>query len=97
MRVRTPREIGLAIKDRRLELGLDQAELARRLGVSRQWLVGMEKGKPRAEIGLVLRALRELGLDVWVGDLPSAEASTAPTFDLAAVIRKARGEGVDDR
>ena len=95
MRARTPLEIGLAIRDRRLERRLDQAELAQRVGVSRQWLVEIEKGKPRAEIGLVLRVLRELGLDVWLGDLPPAETAPAPTIDLNRVIERAR-RGTDD-
>lgn len=96
MRVRTPQDIGLAIRDRRIELGLDQAELARRVGVSRQWLVEIERGKPRAEIGLLLRALRELELDVWVGDLPAAASGGAAAIDLDHVIDRARGESDDD-
>jgi HTH-type transcriptional regulator/antitoxin HipB len=56
MLLRAPIDIGCAIRDRRSKLGLDQQELARRVGVSRKWIVEVEKGKPRAEIGLVLRA-----------------------------------------
>jgi HTH-type transcriptional regulator/antitoxin HipB len=76
---------------------LDQAELARRIGVSRQWLVAIEQGKPRAQIGLLLRALRELDLDVWVGDLPIAESSpAAAAIDLDQIIERARGTRDDD-
>jgi HTH-type transcriptional regulator/antitoxin HipB len=96
MRVRTPQEIGLTIRDRRLERGMDQSELARRVGVSRQWLVEIEKGKPRAEIGLVLRALRALDLDVWLGDLPASDTSSAVDIDLSGVIDRARGKRNDD-
>lgn len=96
MRVRTPQDIGLTIRDRRLELGLDQAELAERIGVSRQWLVEIEKGKPRAEIGLVLRTLRELELDVWVGDMPTERDNPAATIDLNQIIDRARGGRDDD-
>ncbi len=39
------------------QLGLDQASLATRVGVSRQWIVAVEAGKARAEVGLVLRTL----------------------------------------
>jgi len=35
------------IRDRRKELGLEQADLASRIGVSRQWLIGVERGRPR--------------------------------------------------
>jgi HTH-type transcriptional regulator/antitoxin HipB len=96
MRVRTPQDIGLTIRDRRIARGLDQAELARRVGVSRQWLVEIEKGKPRAEVGLVLRALRELDLDVWVGDLPAPDHNPAAAIDLNRVINRARGKRDDD-
>ena len=92
MRIRTPRDIGLTIRDGRLARGLDQTELARRIGVSRQWLVAIEKGKPRAEIGLVLRALRELDLDTWVGDLPVHESNPVAAIDLNRVIDRARGK-----
>ena len=95
MRVRTPQDIGLTIRERRLQLGIDQSDLARRVGVSRQWLVEIEKGKPRAEIGLVFRTLRALDLDVWVGDLP-AESQPAPDIDLNRVIERARGASDDD-
>lgn len=91
MRTRTPRDIGLTIRERRLQLGLDQAELARRVGVSRQWLVEIEKGKPRAELDLVLRTLRKLDLDVWVGDLPPPDHHPAAAIDLNRVIDRARG------
>jgi DNA-binding XRE family transcriptional regulator len=39
------------------------------IGVSRQWIVAMEKGKPPAEIGLVLRALTALGVNLDADDL----------------------------
>ena len=36
--------VGLAIRKARLEQGLTQAELAKDLGVSRQWLIEIERG-----------------------------------------------------
>src|SRR5882672_209888 len=62
MRVRTMKELGAAIKARRKALGLDQAGLAATVGVSREWIIDIEKGKPRAEAALVLRTLDALGL-----------------------------------
>jgi HTH-type transcriptional regulator / antitoxin HipB len=96
MRVRTPKDIGLVIRERRRELGLDQAELARRVGVSRQWLVAIEGGKARAELGLVLRTLRELDLDAWIGDMPVSEPHPAAAIDLNRVIERARGQSDED-
>lgn len=74
---------------------MDQKTLAAKAGVSRFWVIGIEGGKPRAEVGLVL--LRALGLvmdvDVHVAthDRPVARhvrtnAVAAPRVDLDALI-----------
>ena len=55
MQIRTPLDLGLVIRDRRRKLKLSQTELARKAGVGRQWVVAIEHGKSRAELGLVLR------------------------------------------
>jgi HTH-type transcriptional regulator/antitoxin HipB len=60
--IRTPRDLGALIRDRRRTLGLDQRTLADQVGVSRQWIIEVERGKPRAEVGLVLRTLEALGV-----------------------------------
>jgi y4mF family transcriptional regulator len=93
--VRTPADLGLVIRERRRALGLDQRGLASRVGVSRQWIVEMEKGKARAGIGLVLRTLSALGLDLGVSagardPHPRARPVDAP-IDIDAVIDRARG------
>lgn len=67
----TPDELAITVRERRRALGLSQQQLAERLGVSRQWVVGLEAGRPRAELGLVLRALRSLDLRVLVEPMPS--------------------------
>jgi HTH-type transcriptional regulator/antitoxin HipB len=66
MRIRTALELGALIRDARRGRGLDQGSLAREVGVSRQWIVAIEKGKPRAPIGLVLRTLNALGISLEV-------------------------------
>ena len=76
MLIRTPTALGAAIRDRRRRLGLGQEELADRVGVRRQWIIAVEKGRPRAEVGLVLRTLQALGLRLSV-DPPSEEGSAA--------------------
>ena len=53
---------GRRIRARRRELGRSQAEIARRAGCSRQWMVGLEAGKETAEVGRVSRVLDALGL-----------------------------------
>ena len=64
MYYRTPKAIGHAIRTRRQELALTQSDLARKMGVSRQWLVAVEQGKPGAELGLILRAFNVLRMSV---------------------------------
>src|SRR5437879_13481593 len=62
MRIRTPADLGALIRDSRTKLGLDQKSLAEKVGVSRQWIVEIEKGKSRASIGLLLRTIGALGI-----------------------------------
>ena len=88
MRIKTATDLGLSIREQRRKLGLDQQTLAARVGVSRQWIVAVERGKPRAEIGLVLRTLMALGLQL---DLSDGKTSSDPT-DLNALIERARGK-----
>ena len=64
MRASTPRELGLLVRERRHDLRLSQAELAARAGVSRPWLVAVEQGHARAELGKLLALLAELGLNL---------------------------------
>src|SRR5579872_1347498 len=74
MKLRTPADFGAVIRDRRIERGMKQADLARMIGVGREWVVALEKGKPGAHLGLVLRAMNALGLSTNVrpGERPVA-------------------------
>jgi HTH-type transcriptional regulator / antitoxin HipB len=64
MRIQTPGDLGALIRNTRKKLKLDQSTLAKKIGVSRLWLVEIEKGKPRAEMGLVLRTLDALQISL---------------------------------
>lgn len=88
MAIRTPRDLGATVRDRRRAMQLDQAALAGRAGVSRQWIIALEQGKPGAELGLVLRTLKALNLRLDV----SAEPAMAPSddIDLDAILAAAR-------
>jgi HTH-type transcriptional regulator / antitoxin HipB len=59
-------QIGLAIRTKRRAIGMLQSELAALSGVGTRFLSELENGKATAEIGLVLRVLRRLGLDLYV-------------------------------
>ena len=74
MHIRTPLELGAFLRDMRSKRGLDQGTLARQVGVSRQWIVAIEKGKARAPIGLVFRTLGALGVSLDVQDTLNARA-----------------------
>jgi HTH-type transcriptional regulator/antitoxin HipB len=89
--IRTTADIGAIIRDRRHKLRLDQGALAKRVGVGRQWIVDIEKGKPRAGIELVLRTLTALGLSLTVSDkAPTRSGTAAPAIDLDRIIAAAR-------
>lgn len=91
MRIRTPADLGALIRDRRTRLGLDQKSLALKVGVSRQWIVEVEKGKPRAEIGLLLRTIDALGILLAAEKEASGEtkAKTRPTVDIDSIVANA--------
>jgi HTH-type transcriptional regulator / antitoxin HipB len=89
MLIRTPADLGAVIRDRRKQLKLDQAAFAKRIGVSRQWIIDIEHGHPRAELALVLRALDALDIRI------DADAEKTPrhrqgAVDIDAIVAKAR-------
>lgn len=81
----TSTDIGGVIRTRRRELGLDQHELAEMVGVSRQWVLAVERGKDRADVSLVLRTLRVMGLVIQVA--PLGDASEDPSSPDATLAR----------
>lgn len=76
MRIKAIRDLAAVVRGRRRDLGLTQAELAVRAGVSRKWVYEFEAGKPSAELRLILRVLDALGLTVELG-YPDETRATA--------------------
>ena len=72
---RNPEQFGRVIRLKRKEKGLSQSALAARLGVGRKWVMGVEAGNPKAELGLILKTLDELGLRASL----SEEGQPSPT------------------
>ncbi|WP_417562275.1 helix-turn-helix transcriptional regulator [Microbacterium sp.] len=69
MIVSTAADWGNVVRDRRIELGLTQAELARRVGRARQWVVRFESGfAGSASVDSLLAVLDILDLYVEVGE-----------------------------
>ena len=90
MRVRTPVDFGLMIRRVRRSRGMTQQQLARAAAVGRQWIVEIEAGKPRAELGRVLRTLAALDLSLTIhGEgIPEVRQSGKPiqAIDLQAIL-----------
>lgn len=81
IRWQNPDQLGRAVRLKRQEKGLSQLELAAQLGVERKWVIRLESGNPKAELGLVLRALDALGIRASLGDekpSSSSKESRAP-------------------
>ncbi len=89
------RDLGAAARERRKHLGWTQNELAAKIGAKRLWVSQFEAGKTTAHVGLVLRALRALGLELHVLEAPSQPSSgTDPRLvDLDALIDDHRNQG----
>lgn len=93
MLIRTPVDLGLIIRQQRRRLGLTQTDLSARVGVGRQWLVAIEQGKARAELGLVLRTLAALDLTLiaaGANEAATGKDSDPTPIDLDAVVAAAK-------
>jgi len=90
MRIKTARELGMRLREAREDAALTQAQLAQRIGTSRQWVFDLERGKSTVRVGLVLRALSALGLACDISD-PGASESRGRS-SLSDVLDRARGE-----
>lgn len=81
MRVRTMRELGGAVRHARRQRHMTQAELAERMGVSRDWVVRLERGHARLEAQKVFDALFVVGLAVDVSEAPAPEQAGPDSAD----------------
>ena len=89
MRIRTATDLGAFIRERRVKLAMDQSDLAEKAGTSRKWIVEVEQGKPRAEIGLVLRTLKALGVSLDLAAdhaQKTVAASEPPNVDINNIL-----------
>lgn len=65
-KVTSAEEIGAIVRSTRKESGADQVTAAGLTGVGVRFLGDLERGKSTLRLGLVLRVLDRLGLEVWV-------------------------------
>ena len=93
MTIHSPHALANTVRRRRLDLGLSQSNLADRVGVSRKWIIDVERGKSTVALSHLLRLLDALELDLSVAprESPSRDARDAPprasTVDLDDLLR----------
>jgi transcriptional regulator with XRE-family HTH domain len=75
-----------SIRDNRTKLGLDQKSLAEKVGVSRQWIVEIEKRKSRASIGLLLPTIGALGIALAEKENPGKPKDTSVSHGVDAHV-----------
>lgn len=93
------RDVGAAIRAARRAKGVSQAQLAERAGVGRQWLVAVEKGHHRAELGKVAALLSALDIRLAFGPTPpppDPARTWLTAADAAEAIREELGRGDTD-
>lgn len=69
--IRSPRQLGDALRAARKQLGLTQPQLALAAGVGVRFVVDLEAGKPTVRLEQVLRVIDALGGEIQLAGLPS--------------------------
>jgi len=70
--IRSPQQLGRALRDARKQLGLTQPQLALAAGVGVRFIVDLEAGKPTLRLENMLRVIDALGAEIQLSGLPSA-------------------------
>lgn len=89
--LRNVEQVGMAVRQKRKEHGLSQNKLAQLLGVERKWVLRLEAGNSRAELGLVLQTLDALDIRASLSDAdrPLAhDVGRVPESRLDEVFRR---------
>jgi y4mF family transcriptional regulator len=87
--IQTPAAAGAIIRARRTALGLSQQTLADMAGVSRKFLIDLEAGHDRAELGKTLAVMTALGLSVAATDsIPDGSEFDPARRDYATTFRR---------
>ncbi len=72
--IRSPQQLGDALRAARKQLGLTQPKLALAAGVGVRFIVDLEAGKPTLRLENVLRVIDALGGELQLTGLPSPTA-----------------------
>jgi HTH-type transcriptional regulator/antitoxin HipB len=84
MKIHSVRELAAVVRSLRREKGWTQARLAREAGVGREWVIHLEKARPRVEFGLVMATLKALGVRLMVEPHTPVESE----IDLGEILRE---------
>ena len=71
--IRSPRQLGDALRAARKQLGLTQPRLDLAAGVGVRFIVELEAGKPTLRLENVLRVIDALGGEINLSGLPSGQ------------------------
>lgn len=91
MLIKTPADIGALIKNARLKAGLSQYDLAQMLKTSQGWVSEIERGKPTAELGMVLKAINTLGINLDSRPAGGMRNPSRPRVGIADVLARTKG------
>lgn len=69
--IRSPQQLGDALRAARKQLGLTQPQLALAAGVGVRFIVDLEAGKPTLRLEHVLRVIDALGGEIQLNGLPT--------------------------
>ncbi|MDD2223671.1 MAG: helix-turn-helix transcriptional regulator [Pseudomonas sp.] len=70
--IRSPKQLGDAVRAARKSIGLTQPQLALAAGVGVRFMVELEAGKPTLRLEHILRVIDALGGEFELSGLPSA-------------------------
>lgn len=87
--LRSAEQLGMTVRLKRKEKGLSQTALAELLGVERKWVLRLEAGNSKAELGLVIKTLDALGIHASLSEQGrSAKGRAASSSRLDEVFRR---------
>jgi len=91
MQINSVQDVAGLVRGRRLALGLSQANLATKAGLSRDWINSFEGGKPTVEFTHVLRVLDALDLRIDLQEGPGEGVLGSRPVHLDELLDEYRG------
>lgn len=86
MIIKSANEFGALVRSEQEKRRWNQSQLAERVGVSLPWISQFERGKPTAQIDLVLKTLKALNIPLWAGEPPRASGLKGSVVNLDELL-----------